>query len=132
MSCGRSFSVENAFARQFCTIAFSTHHSSAAFQTTEHPGRQAEEKQKRIEFLGKKVRTKDEILAELMAEHIALRKSLGNSDRDLDTARSAGSGGRFRPTLVGEDRDRRRPLHCVAGRYLEQVLHLAAALGAGE
>ena len=32
-----------------------------------------EEKQKRIEFLEKKVQTKDEVLAELMAEHIALR-----------------------------------------------------------
>jgi hypothetical protein len=36
-----------------------------------------EEKQKRIEFLQKKVQTKDEVLAELMAEPIALRKSLG-------------------------------------------------------
>ena len=34
-------------------------------------------KQKRIEFLEKKVQTKDEVLAELMAEHIALKKSLG-------------------------------------------------------
>jgi transposase len=39
--------------------------------------RQTEEKQKRIEFLEKKVQTKDEVLAELMAEHIALKKSLG-------------------------------------------------------
>ena len=50
---------------------------AVAFQTTEHPRRQAEEKQKRIEFLEKKVQTKDEVLAELMAEHIALKKSLG-------------------------------------------------------
>ena len=50
---------------------------AAAFQATEHPRRQAEEKQKRIEFLEKKLQTKDEVLAELMAEHIALKKSLG-------------------------------------------------------
>ena len=50
---------------------------AAAFQATERPRRQAEEKQKRIEFLEKKVQTKDEVLAELMAEHIALKKSLG-------------------------------------------------------
>src|SRR3979409_2516149 len=31
----------------------------------------------RIEFLEKKIQTKDEVLAELMAEHIALKKSLG-------------------------------------------------------
>ena len=50
---------------------------AAAFQKPERPRRQAEEKQKRIEFLEKKVQTKDEVLAELMAEHIALKKSLG-------------------------------------------------------
>jgi transposase len=50
---------------------------ASAFQAKERPARQVEEKQKRIEFLQKKVQTKDEVLAELMAEHIALRKSLG-------------------------------------------------------
>jgi len=53
---------------------------AAAFQSTERPHRQVEEKQKRIEFLEKK------ILAELMAEHIALKKALGNSDRGLGAA----------------------------------------------
>jgi transposase len=48
-----------------------------AFQSKERPTRQAEEKQKRIEFLEKKIQTKDEVLAELMAEHVALKKSLG-------------------------------------------------------
>ena len=37
---------------------------AAAFQTTERPRRQAEEKEKRIEFLEKKVQTKNEVLAE--------------------------------------------------------------------
>ncbi len=50
---------------------------ASAFQAKERPPRQVEEKQKRIEFLEKKVQTKDEVLAELMAEHIALKKSLG-------------------------------------------------------
>src|ERR1700722_5298831 len=49
----------------------------SAFQAKERPIRQVEEKQKRIEFLEKKVQTKDEVLAELMAEHVALKKSLG-------------------------------------------------------
>jgi transposase len=47
---------------------------ASAFQAKERPARQVE---KRIEFLEKKVQTKDEVLAELMAEHIALKKSLG-------------------------------------------------------
>jgi transposase-like protein len=50
---------------------------AAAFQSKERPACQVEEKQKRIEFLEKKVQTKDEVLAELMAEHITLKKSLG-------------------------------------------------------
>ena len=50
---------------------------AAAFHLKERPARQAEEKQKRIEFLEKKVQTKDEVLGELMAEHVALKKSLG-------------------------------------------------------
>jgi transposase len=50
---------------------------AAAFESQDHPDRQVEEKQKRIEFLEKKVQTKDEVLADLMAEHIALKKSLG-------------------------------------------------------
>src|SRR5947207_10460604 len=50
---------------------------AAAFQSQQRPHRQVEEKQKRIEFLEKKVQTKDGVLAELMAEHIALKKSWG-------------------------------------------------------
>jgi transposase len=52
-------------------------HGAAAFESKERPARQVVEKQKRIEFLEKKVQTKDEVLAELMAEHVALKKSLG-------------------------------------------------------
>jgi transposase len=50
---------------------------AAAFQAQGRPHRQVEEKEKRIEFLEKKVQTKDEVLAELIAEHVALKKSLG-------------------------------------------------------
>ena len=48
---------------------------AAAFQTKNRSHRQPE--QERIERLQKKMQTKDEVLAELMAEHIALKKSLG-------------------------------------------------------
>jgi transposase len=48
---------------------------AAAFEAIS--SRKVDEKQKRIDFLEKKVRTKDEVLAELMAEHVALKKSLG-------------------------------------------------------
>ena len=48
---------------------------AAAFQTKSRPNHQAE--QERIEYLEKKIQTKDEVLAELMAEHVALKKSIG-------------------------------------------------------
>jgi transposase len=48
---------------------------ASAFQTKARANHQPE--QERIEYLQKKIQTKDEVLAELMAEHIALKKSLG-------------------------------------------------------
>ena len=48
---------------------------AAAFQTKARGTAQAE--QERIEYLEKKIQRKDEVLAELMGEHIALKKSLG-------------------------------------------------------
>ena len=95
---------------------------ASAFQSKERPARQVQEKQKRIEFLEKKVQTKDEVLAELMAEHIALKKVLGSSEQSVGAARCAGPGGGFRPVLVREDRDRRRAIHPLAGRAGQQVL----------
>jgi transposase-like protein len=48
---------------------------AAAFQTKGRSDHQAE--QQRIEYLEKKIQRKDEVLAELMGEHIALKKELG-------------------------------------------------------
>ena len=48
---------------------------AAAFETKGRPDHHAE--QERIEYLEKKSQRKDEVLAELMAEHIALKKDLG-------------------------------------------------------
>jgi transposase len=57
---------------------------AAAFQSKGRQNHPAE--QQRIEFLEKKIQTKDEVLAELMAEHIALKKVLGSSDPGLGPA----------------------------------------------
>jgi transposase len=48
---------------------------AAAFESKARPNPQPQ--QQRIEYLEKKIQTKDEVLAELMAEHVALKKSLG-------------------------------------------------------
>src|SRR5690242_334136 len=88
---------------------------AAAFEQKARPNHSAE--QERIPYLERKIRTKDEVLAELMTEHIALKKILGNSDRNLGSARYAGSDRGFCPALVGEHRDRRRAVHSVAGHH---------------
>ena len=72
---------------------------AAAFQPKARASAQAE--QARIEYLEKKIQRKDEVLAELMGEHVALKKVLGNSDRGLGAARCAGPDRGFRPALVG-------------------------------
>ena len=48
---------------------------AAAFQQKGRPDPQPE--RERIAYLEKKIQTKDEVLAELMAEHVALKKSVG-------------------------------------------------------
>ena len=48
---------------------------AAAFERKLRSNHQAE--QERIAYLEKKLQTKDEVLAELMAEYVALKKSLG-------------------------------------------------------
>ena len=48
---------------------------AAAFQPKARPNHSAE--QERIDYLEKKIQTKDEVLAELMAEHVALKETLG-------------------------------------------------------
>ena len=48
---------------------------AAAFEQKARPNHSAD--QERIAYLEKKIQTKDEVLAELMAEHVALKKTLG-------------------------------------------------------
>src|SRR5712664_723779 len=48
---------------------------AAAFEQKARPNHSAE--QERIAYLEKKIHTKDEVLAELMAGHVALKKEIG-------------------------------------------------------
>ena len=48
---------------------------TVAFEKKARPNHSVE--QVRIAYLEKKIQTKDEVLAELMAEHVALKKTLG-------------------------------------------------------
>src|SRR6267143_7146784 len=75
---------------------------AAAFQPKARPNHSAE--QERIAYLEKKIQTKDEVLAELMAEHVALKKRLRNSDRCLGSARYPGTR-----SWISSGAGRRRP-----------------------
>src|SRR5262249_54428958 len=55
--------------------------TAAAFEQKRPSNHSAD--QERIAYLSKKIQTKDEVLAELMAEYVALKKTLGNFDREL-------------------------------------------------
>src|SRR6266436_1509610 len=81
---------------------------AAAYQTPERTPRKVEEKQKRIEFLEKKVQTKDEVLAELMAEHIALKKSLGVAAKLAGSLAGESPAGGSLPSYPRSDIRRRR------------------------
>src|SRR5438045_9710996 len=48
---------------------------AAAFEQKARPNHSAE--QERIAYLAKKIQTKDEVLPELMAEHVAITKDIG-------------------------------------------------------
>src|SRR5215470_6639758 len=48
---------------------------AAAFEQKARPNHSAESE--RIAYLEKKIQTRDEVLAELMAEHVALKKGIG-------------------------------------------------------
>jgi transposase-like protein len=52
---------------------------AAAFGPPPRPQKEVEAREQRIAFLEAKLKKKDEVLAELMEEHVALKKSLGEA-----------------------------------------------------
>jgi transposase len=67
---------------------------AAAFEQKARPNHSAE--QERIAYLEKKIQAKDEVLAELMAEHVALRKETGEL-LDSNTERTEAGGSELAP-----------------------------------
>ena len=58
---------------------------TAALENPARPGKQVEAREQRIALLESKLKKKDEVLAELMEEHVALKKVLGRSKKPMDT-----------------------------------------------
>ena len=69
-------------------------------------GRSEDAAAKRITALEDKLRRKDEVLSELMEEHVALKKTLGKPERGLGGSRHAGHDRGLRPAMVGAYGDR--------------------------
>ena len=94
--------------------------------------RQKKEEEEEVSALQEKLAKRDEVLAELMQEHVALKKSLGRSEGPLGPSRHTRRHHRLCQRLVGEDRDRRLPLHRLARHRHEQILPVAPALRKGQ
>ena len=60
---------------------------AAAFERNSRSGKRVDTQQRRITALEEKLKSKNEVLTELMEEHVALRKVLGRSERRMGTAR---------------------------------------------
>jgi transposase len=94
---------------------------AAAFQQRGRTNHQPE--QERIAYLEQKIQTKDEVLAEPMAEHVALKK-VGELSPGPGFRMIRGPDRGLHPALVWENRDRRRAVHRMAGHHGQQVLRL--------
>ena len=103
---------------------------AAAFDT-KGTKRQLGREQERIEALEAKLRRKDEVLSELMEEHIALKKVLGRSEGGLGSAGHARRRDGLCAPVVGQVRDRCWPLHQLVGRESQQVLSVARPVWQG-
>ena len=102
---------------------------AAAFECQPRAGKQLDGQQRRIAALEEKLKTKNEVLAELMEEHVALKKVLGRSEGPMGPPRHPRPGGGLRAPLGPAHRDRRQPAHGWARGGCQQVLPLAGALG---
>jgi len=106
---------------------------AAAFEHRSRGDKQQQEAQRRrIAALEEKLKAKNEVLAELMEEHVAQKKVLRRSEGPMGTPRHARPGGGLGPPRAAEDRAFHPPLHRLAGPADQQVLRLAGALREGQ
>ena len=105
---------------------------AAAFGPPPRTSKEVEAREARIRFLEAKLKRKDEVMAELMEEHVALKKVLGRFERPMGTARHTRPSHRFCAPLEHGVRNCGAELCSLAGASDEQVLQLARALRANE
>src|SRR5579884_2254526 len=105
---------------------------AAAFGPPPRTSKEVEAREARIRFLEAKLKRKDEVMAELMEEHVALKKVLGRFERPMGTARHTRPSDRFRAPLEFGVRDFGANVRRLAGGGDEPVLRLARALRVSE
>ena len=88
---------------------------AAAFQHQSDP--ESKRDKQRIAALEEKLKSKNEVLAELMEEHVALKKVLASFKGHLDASRYAGCRGGLHEWLVAQDGDCRKAVYSLAGRF---------------
>jgi hypothetical protein len=71
----------------------------------------------RVAALKEKLKAKNEVLSQLMEEHMTLKRVLGSFKGHLRASRHPGCDYRFRPSLVWEDGDCRGAVHPLAGGF---------------
>ena len=102
---------------------------TAAFEQASKGSKKHETKQqRRIEKLEERIQKKNEVLAELMEEHVILKKVLGRFSAAMGSSRHSGSDRRFRAALEREDRNSGVPVCRMAANRGQQVLRLEGAL----
>ena len=90
--------------------------------------RQHNAHEKKISQLEEKLQGRNEVVAELMQEHVQLKKNLGNSKRMLGSPRRARPRRRLRSLLEGSDRDCSPSHPRLDGRAGRNFLQLERAL----
>jgi len=109
-------------------------HGTAAFERAENGGAdQASQRlQKENTQLKAKLAFKDEVIAEIMAEQVRLKKHLAWTERGLGTTRYPRRGGRLCQILEQTHRHPLSPDHPVDRYPPQQVLPVAATLRDGQ
>jgi len=78
--------------------------------------------EKKIADLESKISRKNDVLSELMEEHVALKKVLGKFERRLGSPRYQGFSHRFCKYVVNQNGYSRDQIHQMVGDLCQQIL----------
>jgi hypothetical protein len=100
----------------------------AAFAGSHSSSRLAGQTERKMEAMEDRLRRKDEVIAEIMADLVRTKKTLGRAEWAVGSPRLARHGGRLPAPSRGDHRPARRALAALAGALSAQVPPLAGPL----